>query len=219
MKSSICYMTAENFARLKKDMAAMQKEDGDGGQDVSANDMLLALFWRALMKARVQAAHAAPYEPGYVGNVVLINQIYMPVAELTHPSTTLRHVAQRVRQGARKFSQTSAQDAYTLAREVTDYTALKHAFTSLEGSAMMITSLVALLFSDFDFGGLLFGNGGKPDNLRPLMGGFNRAFRLCVVLPWKPHGALELLVSLFEDKMDVLMKDKEFTRYASFFCH
>jgi hypothetical protein len=122
MKSGICYMTAENFARLKKDMAGMQKEDGDGGQDVSANDMLLALFWRALMKARVQAAHAAPYEPGeeallqspvdgrsifsqevprcYVGNVVLINQIYMPVAELTHPSTTLRHVAQRVRQGA-----------------------------------------------------------------------------------------------------------------------
>jgi hypothetical protein len=143
----------------------------------------------------------------------------MPVAELTHPSTTLRHVAQRVHQGARKFSQTSAKDTYTLAREVTDYTALKHAFTSLEGSAMMITSLVALPFSDFDFGGLLFGHGGKPDNLRSLMGGFNRAFHLRVVLPWKPHGALELLVSLFEDEMDVLMKDEEFTRDASFLCH
>lgn len=84
---------------------------------------------------------------------------------------------------------------------------------------MLITSVVALPFQEFDFGERYFGNGGRPDSLRPLMGGLNRAFRLCVVLPRKAHGGVELMVSLFQDEMDVLMEDKEFNTYASFLCN
>ncbi|KAA6416228.1 MAG: transferase family [Lasallia pustulata] len=247
MESSIFYMTPQKFAQLKKDMTKTSVANGtvssseDSNESISANDALLALFWRALMKARTKAKYATPTSPDeqallqspidgrsdfssqvprlYIGNVVLVNQIYMPVNELTDPSTSLRDVALRIRQGALKVNPRSVQDAFTLAGEVTDYTALKHAFTSLEGSAMMITSLVALPFEKFDFGDRLFGNGGKPENLRPLMGGFNRAFRLCVILPRKTHGGLELLVSLFEDEMEMLLKDEEFTRYATFLCH
>ncbi|OCK83581.1 hypothetical protein K432DRAFT_346763 [Lepidopterella palustris CBS 459.81] len=237
MQSSIFYMSGTQFAQLKKDTASRDKSLAT----ISANDALLALFWRCLMKARVNAKHAAsPSENEeallqspvdgraafssnvprlYLGNVVLVNQIYMPVAALVRPTTTLHDVASCVRESALKINHDSVHDAYTLAREVQDYTALKHAFTSLEGFAMMITSLVALPFEDFDFGDRLFGNQGKPDNLRPLMGGFNRAFRLCVVLPQKAHGGLELLVSLFEDEMGELISDKEFSRYATFLCY
>lgn len=237
MQSSIFYMSGAQFARLKKDTASEDKF----AATVSANDALLALFWRCLMKARVNAKCAVPPSENeeallqspvdgravfsssvprlYLGNVVLINQIYMTVAALVRPTTTLHDVATCVRESALKINHDSVHDAYSLAREVQDYTALKHAFTSLEGFAMMITSLVALPFEDFDFGDRLFGNHGKPDNLRPLMGGFNRAFRLCVVLPQKAHGGLELLVSLFEDEMDELISDEEFLRYATFMCH
>ena len=250
MESCLFYMTPQNFAELKKNMTntrvAASANDAvsfneDSKEQISANDALLALFWRALMKARTNAKYATPTSSNeqallqspidrrsdfssqvprlYVGNVVLINQIYMPVAELTDPSTSLRDIALRIRQGALKVNPRSVQDAFTLAGEVTDYTALKHAFTTIEGSAMMITSLVALPFEQFDFGDTLFGNGGKPESLRPLMGGFNRAFRLWVVLPRKSHGGLELLVSLFNDEMEMLLKDEEFTKYATFLCH
>ncbi|KAL0933415.1 transferase family protein [Colletotrichum truncatum] len=239
MESSIFYISPENFKKLKQEVLG----DGQNGTGLSANDALLALFWRALMKARYKAAIAAgqttppdeisylespvdgrpDFDPAlpssYAGNLVIVNKVPMPVVELAAPTTSLRDVALRIRSQAAKVSPELVKDAFTLMREVSDYTKLKHAFTRLDGFDVMITSVLLLPLDKINFGAEIFDNDGKPESLRPLMDAFNANFRLCMVLPMKSHGGIELLVSLFDDEMEQLMKDEEFAEFAAFCCH
>ncbi|KAJ0325023.1 hypothetical protein COL5a_007525 [Colletotrichum fioriniae] len=239
MESSIFYISPDNFNNLKKDVL----DDSHDGTGLSANDALLALFWRALMKARYKAAIAtgqpaptdemsylespvdgrtdfdAELPSSYAGNLVVVNKVPMRVAKLASPTTSLRDVALRIRAQAAKVNPGLVKDAFTLMREVPDYTKLKHAFTRLDGFDVMITSVLLLPLDKINFGGHVFGNDGKPDSLRPLMDAFNANFRLCMVLPMKSHGGIELLVSLFADEMEQLLADEEFAKYAAFCCH
>ncbi|TQN70645.1 Acyltransferase BOA11 [Colletotrichum shisoi] len=245
MESSIFYISPENFKNLQKDVLDGSHDDeNDQDTALSANDALLALFWRALMKARYKAANAAgeatrPGEisylespvdgrpdfdpalpPSYAGNVVIVNKVPIPVAQLASGETRLRDVARRIRAQAAKVKPGLVRDAFTLMREVADYTELRHAFTRLDGFDVMITSVLLLPLDEIDFGGdVVFGNDGRPESLRPLMDAFNANFRLCVVLPMKGHGGIELLVSLFADEMEQLLEDDEFAKYAAFCCH
>ncbi|KAK1674134.1 transferase [Colletotrichum godetiae] len=239
MESSIFYISPDNFNNLKKDVL----DDSHDGAGLSANDALLSLFWRALMRARYKAAIAsgqpAPadeisylespvdgrtdFDPelpaSYAGNLVIVNKVPMQMAELVSPTTSLRDVALQIRTQAAKVNPGLVKDAFTLMREVPDYTKLKHAFTRLDGFDVMITSVLLLPLDKINFGGHVFGNDGKPESLRPLMDAFNANFRLCMVLPMKGHGGIELLVSLFADEMEQLQADEEFTKYAAFCCH
>ncbi|KAK2036704.1 transferase [Colletotrichum somersetense] len=239
MESSIFYISPKSFDNLRKDVLDSSHDD----MGLSANDALLALFWRAIMKARYNAANATgratlpeeisylespvdgrpDFDPNlpssYAGNLVIINKVSMPVAQLASPETSLRDVARRIRSQAAKVSPSLVRDAFTLMREVTDYTKLKHAFTRLDGFDVMITSVLLMPLDKIEFGAGVFDNDGKPESLRPMMGAFNANFRLCMVLPMKSHGGIELLVSLFADEMEQLMKDEEFARYAAFYCH
>ncbi|WYZ42278.1 hypothetical protein EsH8_V_001173 [Colletotrichum jinshuiense] len=216
MESSIFYISPENFNKLKREVLG-ETQDGTG---LSANDALLALFWRALMKARYKAAIAAgqatpPDEvshlespldgrpdfdpllpPSYAGNLVIVNKVPMPVVELAAETTSLRDVALRVRAQAAKVNPDLVKDAFTLMREVLDYTKLKHAFTRLDGFDVMITSVLLLPLDKINFGADIFENDGKPESLRPLMDAFNANFRLCMVLPMKTYGGIELLPML-----------------------
>ncbi|KAF6804431.1 cytochrome P450 82A2 [Colletotrichum musicola] len=239
MESSIFYMSPENFTKLKHEVLG----DGNDGSGLSANDALLALFWRALMKARHRAAIAAgtptpedeishlespvdgrpDFDPAlpasYAGNLVIVNKVPMPVSQLAAPTTSLRDIALRIRAQASKVNPDLVRDAFALMREVPDYTKLKHAFTKLDGFDVMITSVLLLPLDQIAFGADVFGNGGRPESLRPLMDAFNANFRLCMVLPMKGHGGIELLVSLFDDEMAQLLEDEEFARFAAFCCH
>ncbi|KAK1977913.1 transferase [Colletotrichum cereale] len=239
MTSSIFYISPESFNNLKKGVL----DSSSDKTGLSANDALLGLFWRALMKARYNAANAAGgvTPPGtvsylespvdgrpvfdsalplsYSGNLVIVNKVPMPVAQLVSPDTTLRDVAQSIRAQAVKVTPSLVKDAFTLMQQVADYTKLNHAFTRLDGFDVMITSLLLLPLDKIDFGADVFGNDGRPESLRPLMDAFNANFRLCMVLPMKTHGGIELLVSLFADEMEQLLEDEEFAKYAAFCCH
>ncbi|KAK1622030.1 transferase family-domain-containing protein [Colletotrichum phormii] len=224
MESSIFYISPDSFNNLKKDVL----DDSHDGAGLSAIDALLALFWRALMKARYKAAIAsgqpAPademsyleslvdgrtdFDPelpsSYAGNLVIVNKVTMRMNELASPTTSLRDVALQIRAQAAKVNPGLVKDAFTLMREVPDYTKLKHAFTRLDGFDVMITSVLLLPLDKINFGGHVFSNDGKPESLRPLMDAFNANFRLRC---------------LFADEMGQLQADEEFTKYAAFCCH
>ncbi|KAI3536386.1 transferase family protein [Colletotrichum filicis] len=193
MESSISYISPDNFNKLKKDVL----DDSHDGTGLSANDALLALFWRGLMRARYKAAIAsgqpAPadevsylespvdgrtdFDPelpsSYAGNLVIVNKVPMRVAELASPSTSLRDVALQIRAQAAKVNPGLVKDAFTLMREVPDYTKLKLAFTRLDEFDVMITSVLLLPLDKINFGDYVFSNDGKPESLRPLMDAFN----------------------------------------------
>lgn len=86
--------------------------------------------------------------------------------------------------------------------------------TRTTGTSMGILSPMVLPFNDTCFGGEVFGNSGKPDAFRPIMGACNRGFRTSFVIPRKKHGGLEFVMTLSDEEMDFLCKDEEFSRYA-----
>ncbi|KAK4508765.1 hypothetical protein PRZ48_002504 [Zasmidium cellare] len=238
MQSSIFYISGSQLSRLKKGLI---DSGGPAASALSANDALLALLWRCLMRARVNARHAVTHKKdqlallqcpmdgrgvysssqttNYIGNFVVLNETSFSLQDLVNPETPLQDVALRVRQSAACITRDTVHQAYVLAREIKDFTAIDHAFTTLEGFALMISSLAAFPAEQFDLGDRLFANKGRADRLRPLMSGFNGAHRFCVVLPFNQQGGLEVVVSLFADEMEELLRDEEFSQYATFFCN
>jgi Transferase family len=242
MKSSIFYISPQNLIKLKAAVSGSSKSSGeDKLSTISSNDALLAFFWRAMMQARVNAVHAVATSPDetallqttvdgrvdfsakvpalYLGNVALINSIYMLLSEVTHPDTSLHEIAVKIRAATTKVNRETVHDAFALAADMPNYTNLTYAFTTLGGSAVLITSLLGLSLDSIEFGEMMFGTrAGRPDALRPLMGGFNSAFRVCMILPRTSSGGVQLLASLFDDEMEELLKNEEFGRFATFLC-
>lgn len=254
MEASIFYIPASKVAELRREVhAAAPPESSGQSSPLSTNDVVMAFFWRGLLRARYRAAAAAGAPAGpeavahlespldarssfsaalpspYLGNLVTVNRIACPLAELVAedadggPATSLRRIAELVRAGAAKAGPGMVRDAFALLRAVRDFASLEHGFTRLDGWDVMITSLILLSLDPLQFSGgdgpQLFGNGGKVEALRHMMDAFNATFRLCVMLPMKPGGGMELVVSLFPAEMAELERDAEFGRYASLLCH
>lgn len=237
----IFYISPSKVAALRDEC---KKETG--AADVSVNDVICALVWRGLIKARIAArggeserlvnGERAAYVPNmearldlpfdarpyfsqalplnYLGNFTMINQALLPLSKLVAPSTSIGSVAGTIRQVAAEVTPASLMDAYTLVKTIQE--GLKLENLRVDGNGLMITSLLAFPMTEVCFGETVFGNGGKPEALRTLMGAINKVFRYCVILPKKSHGGVEFIANLFEEEMDFLMEDKEFGRYAVF---
>ncbi|RWA08998.1 hypothetical protein EKO27_g6116 [Xylaria grammica] len=242
MNSSIFYVSPENFARLRTDCAHQPGSTNGHLSPISGNDAICALIWQSLIKARASArmsteGHDPPQEqdplaclemtldgrpdfstalpPSYLGNVILINQSYLPLARITSTNTTLSEVAHVIRENGSRIQPESILDAYTLVKNIPDFNELKLRFTAVEGNDMMITSLLKFPAS-LNFGDDVFENNGQPEAIRPLMGGFETFFRISFILPMKSHGGVEFVVSLYDDEMEKLLQDEEFGKYAMF---
>lgn len=231
MKSSIFYISAAKFAELKK-----QSADEAGTKELSGNDVATALIWRSLLKARTRAKQGASTQDTglaelemtvdgrpdfsehlpstYLGNVVFVNRPSLPLATLVSPETTIGEVAKVIRKSAGTIHHEAMMDAYKLLRDVPDYGMRKLRFTSVHGTSMLITSLLMFPIEEICFGEAFFGNEGRPEAFRPLMSAFNRLFRISFILPRERHGGVEFVVSLFENEMDLLLEDEEFSKYA-----
>lgn len=231
-ETGIFYVSGSAFAKLKE---AGTKSSLSG---VTANDALMALLWRGISKARFPAddpihtrnetasldttvdgrakfSSACPQD--YFGNLVLMNTTFMSLASLTSPSTSLSFIAAEVRKTLDTISTERANAAFTLAASIPDYSNLSFPFATFEGTELCITSLVALPLFHLDFGGV-FGDDGKPESVRPPKSDFASICRRCIVLPRRPSGGFEIVISLVEGEMQRLMADDEFTQYASFCC-
>lgn len=109
--------------------------------------------------------------------------------------------------------------AFATANSIPDYTNLSYTFAGFEGAKMNITStlnvppLFQLNFRQ------AFGNGGHAESIRMPKDESDGVFRRCLVLPLREHGGFEIIVSLFEDELERLMADTDFSRYAEFSCY
>jgi hypothetical protein len=163
-----------------------------------------------------------PYFPqsvplNYLGNFTMINQVLLPVSSLIAPSTPIGSVVRTIRQVVDQVTSTRLMDAYSLARTLQGRERrLTLNNLRVHGNGLIITSLIAFPLGSMCFGETIFGNWGRPEALRSVMGAINKVFRYCAIMPRKNHGGVEFIANLFDDELDLLMEDEEFNKYAMF---
>ncbi|ORY03472.1 hypothetical protein BCR34DRAFT_573489 [Clohesyomyces aquaticus] len=237
MKSAIFYVPPNKFS-------ALQKECAQSGPGLSGTDAITALIWRCSLRARRAAAlkvgkpigdisdpealaflamtvdgrtcFSESLPPNYLGNLTCINLCVIPLALLTADDTSMATIARVIRDGANSITQSNLLDAYALARNVSDFGELSLQNPSLDSTAMLVSPLLTYPTNSLCFGDDIFGNGGKLEALRMPMYSFNRMTRLSLVLPRLAAGGVEFLLNLFEEEMELLLRDPEFKKYAMF---
>lgn len=192
-------------------LASVPEADPSGPKLAARLDMIL--------DGRLSFSPAVP--ASYLGNLTATVQPELALPALISAETPLFSVARCIREACRVVSQAALHDAYALLESWPDFDALQalksQRRSGLHGHSLLVTSLLTMpLYDQVAFGGGVFSNGGKPDAARPLMGSFKRTARICFVMPRKSHGAVEFVVNLFEDEMELLLEDREFTKYAMF---
>lgn len=246
-KSAIFYVSPANFLALQKDCRrSIASETGHSDPDlgVSGTDAICALIWRSLLKARLAAAKTLDKSVGengiadsavrldllvdgrndfspslpspYLGNLTVVNQCFMPCSALTSPDVSLGTVARTIRSYAKSVNPHALLDAYALARSVPDLGKLVLRNSAIDGSAMVLSPL--LMLPPLEFGDGPFDNGGRPDAMRVLTRPMNVFTRTCFVLPKLSNGGVEFIVNVFDEELELLLEDEEFSEYASFLC-
>lgn len=232
METSIFYVPAKSLADLKKACAIE-------GHAISANDALMALLWRCIMSARFpigcdidvdeetavldstldgRAQFSTALPPSYMGNVIFISTTSLPLSKLVSPDIELSQIALSIRNSLQEITKQKVHSAYALASSVPDYSQLSWPFATFAGAELCVTSLLNLPFFELNFG-KIFGNGGKPECVRPPREEFDAICRRCIILPLQTYGGFEILISLAKDEMERLMFDAQFTEYATFSSH
>ncbi|KAL8705622.1 MAG: hypothetical protein Q9201_001259 [Fulgogasparrea decipioides] len=238
MKHCIFYMPHTAYTTLRKGCVAEF-----GTTDISGNDIVCALIWRSLMRAWTVAdathhtvkvrdhgpimlaelfmpfdarPHFAQSLPAsYLGNMNYENRVTMPLDTLVASHTSISSVAQTIRTyAASQATRDVLLDVYAKLRTAPDFSRLQLQATRAVRASVGILSPIVLPFNDTCFGDRVFGNGGKPDAFRPMMGSCNRGFHTCFVIPRKKHGGLEFVMTLSDKEMEFLNEDDEFNRYA-----
>ncbi|OTB04037.1 hypothetical protein M426DRAFT_321123 [Hypoxylon sp. CI-4A] len=244
MRTSIFYISAPAFSKLTAVAAAANAKDSDAA--ATANDALMALLWRCVMRARKTAApekpcysapdaiaeldttlngrvlfdDALPWQ--YMGTLVYIVTTRLPVAELIAPETTLASVVNAVRRAVAGITREKALGVYGLAAtKLPGYTAetLRWPFATFEGAEACFSSWLSLPIMDMGFGGQVFANGGIPDYVRPERRMLDMVCRNCNILPLRLEGGAEVLLSLTVEEMEILERDPEFGEFAQLLCH
>lgn len=236
MTSRIFYMSPTAFTKLRA-----ESNEEIGTKDLSGNDVLLALLWRSLMNARIEARkqHDAEAEidmdsvvelqvvhdarpdfsqalpPSYVGNCIFHHRPTIPLKTLVSPASSTALVAQTIRTSARNINHENIMDAYMLVRQMPDYSRLQPPRYVTLNNTWLMSSMLLLPEDTTSFGDHIFTNGGRPEGSRPLMGNRNRSqVSACYILPRKKHGGIEFILSLFDDEWPFLLDDEEFGHYA-----
>lgn len=154
----------------------------------------------------------------YLGNVTVDIQTCLPLSLLTSPDSSIATIAATIRSGVGSVDSANLLDMYTLLKNAPDFDHLarwkKIRQSSVDGNNMLISSMIMFPLASICFGDGIFGNMGVPEAARPLMGGFNRSTRICLVLPRSRNGSVEFVANLFDEELEVLLEDEEFGRYA-----
>lgn len=186
MLTSIFYISAAAFTRLSGVAAAASTAE-DGDIAATANDALMALLWRCIMRARHAAASTSPPYSApdaiteldttlngrvlfsdtlpwqYMGTLVYIVTTRLPIVDLISPATSLASIVTAVRRTVASVTRDRALSVYGLAATRLDgYTAatLRWPFATFDGAEACFSSFLSLPIMDMAFGGELFAGAG-----------------------------------------------------------
>jgi aryl carrier-like protein len=229
----------ENLQKLRQEVAT---DPVTKGLSVSSSDIVQAIFWRAMLKARYSVAkqQGKPYKPDaisvvelpidgrphfstllsptYMGNVIVIVRPSLPIETLCSPDTSIGRIAVLIRETTAQVSSQLVHEAFGLLQSVPDYTQIDYVSQHLHVDSLdtMISNMILFQASDMPFGGKWFENGGAPDAIRPLVDMANTALRMCLVLPMRKDVGIELLFGAFPEELESMKNDEEFTKYATY---
>ncbi|MCJ1314169.1 hypothetical protein MMC25_007849 [Agyrium rufum] len=202
---------------------------------ISGQDAIHALIWRCIMKARFppnvsrvasypnttmlsitingRSLLFPPISTSYIGNVLFFCLIDTHISKITLPETELTEVALLIRHRLEECKDKQLlSDAVDLAASIPDVQNLQIFMQDYLGAHLSTSSLVNLPFYKLDFGAI-FGNGGRPEFFRLPKGQFGG---ICLLLPQKEDGTIEVTIGMKSEDMDRLLNDEEFSQYASF---
>lgn len=234
MKTCIFYISQSSYTKLKQAGTPGTPEEG---ADVSGNDAINALLWRSIMAARLppgngtdqtqeshfnvaidaRAQFSSDDLTSYLGNVIYFATISLPLSVVTSPFTKLSDIALHMRKTLNTYTKEKVHQSFAIANSIPDYTQLSYTFAGLGGATMNVSSTLNMPLFDLDFGNS-FGNGGTPESIRILKDELDSVFRRVLVMPFRKSGGFEILISLFENEMERLTSNLEFTEYAHFSC-
>lgn len=236
MKSRVFYMSPVEFKELRDEC---MKELGTA--DISGNDVLTALIWRSIVRARVAAAakHEAALDAGtivdiqvavdgrpdfsrhmavpqtYLGNLCFCHNPTLSVQDLIGPEASIGSVAQLIYNCARALDQQAMLDGYQILRETKDYGKVRPIPVAHYEGTYLFSSLL-MIPDEMCLGDRFFKNDGFPDALRPMMGNHGVVgVPIVWVLPRTKAKGVEFVINMVEEELEYFAEDEELERYAS----
>lgn len=234
--TSIFYVSKNAFSKLKRAATPPAAASKEEKIQISANDAINALAWRAIMTARFpdgqkdsqtsfldmamdgRAQFSSELSSSYLGNVVFFGTASLTLSTLVAPSTKISHVAQTIREALNAITSRQMQASFAIASAIPDYTKLSYPYATFEGAELSVSSTLNIPMFELDFGSA-FGNNGHFESIRILNDELDTIFRRCAIFPMRKNGGFEILITLFKEEMDRLVANREFTQYAKFSCH
>ena len=228
VNTSIFAINREAVAAIKE-KATPENLSRSNSRPPSSNDALISFLWRSITKARypqdgsehkeqsmvsvaIDGRNAlSPKIPmSHIGNVVFCGLTELPVKLLTAPETGLPEIASALRDSLSKNRRPELlADAVKLASCIPDVRKLGNAFRGWFEEDLVTTSGAEMPVYSLDFGPIL----GTTEFFRFPVGQFAG---ICMVLPRKPDGTLEVVISLTSRQMQRLVEDVEFMKYFKF---
>lgn len=237
LRTTLFLLKPEKLEALKRDVMASSQS---GKQSMSASNIVQAFFWRAAIRARYRVRREirkqtftqddvsvlelptdgrpffASLPSTYMGSLLLLNRVIIPVEELCAEETTIGSIVERLRQSTTRFTPQLQQDAFTVLQSLPDHSRFSTANMGVEHMNTMISNMMLFTMDELCFGSSLFANQGLPESMRPQIERGNGRFRFNVIYPMRPDGGLELVLGTHPEELEMLKSDKEFMRYAEF---
>ncbi|KAI1351928.1 hypothetical protein F5Y01DRAFT_304445 [Xylaria sp. FL0043] len=150
------------------------------------------------------------FAPSRINNTIYCCQPQLPLSTILERDN-LPLIARTIRQRieAVKSDQDLINDANALAAAIPNVGNLTFVFKDFMGINFVTTSWTDLPYYDLDFGPGL----GKPDIFRMPRNQFTGA---CCMLPRRPNGDIEVIISGRVDEIGRLLEDTNFLKYAKF---
>lgn len=246
LKAGVFYISRSNLTQLQKDIAKEPGVlSGVSGNDAICG-LVWRCLARAILTARKATSKKGELDadpddesiltmlcdgrpnfsldlpPTYLGNMAFHILSRLPLSSLTSSDQTVATTT-TIRKDAKSLNSHDLLDLYTVLKNLCNFDYFekwkREGMPFIEGNHLFISSLIMLPMESVCFGDHgIFGNGGLPIALRPLMEGFNKFLQVCFVLPRNKNGSVEFVANLLEEEMEVLMEDEEFGKYAVCLC-